>query len=271
MAFNSALFTTFTNGNTLLNNPINASSVNNNNLFLAEPGINNFSFTPSFNLSNVNPYIDVSYNCSNASKSDCSCSTYTSTSISTCIDTSTINTLNNEILTTEYKEVSVINSSGGNNPIYITAADNHIEAITQATDITTLNVNNTIQIQNGETIEYPTQHIDIRSDNSGNRIGLDGNYGEIGNVLVSGGANGSVSWGSTTSGVTLANVLDNGNVAQKNLNMNGFTIENVMLQLDSLNLATNPVTKPYISSSGLVLPITLNGQTYYIQLFTSPP
>jgi len=69
-----------------------------------------------------------------------------------------------------------------------------IGAITGATDATTLNINNTISIQNGETIDNPTQYIEISSDATGNRIALDGAYGTAGQVLTSGGSAGSLSW-----------------------------------------------------------------------------
>jgi len=89
-----------------------------------------------------------------------------------------------------------------------------IGAITQASDATTINVNNAIQIQNGETISTPTQYITISADNSGNRISLDGSYGEVGQVLLSGGENGSLSWGAGGGGSqSLQEVLDVSNVA----------------------------------------------------------
>jgi len=148
-----------------------------------------------------------------------------------------------------------------------------IAAITQASDATTLNVNNSIQIQNGETQSSPIQYITIKSDNSGNRIGLDGNYGDIGNVLVSGGSDGNLVWGSGGGSLvgTLAEVLNNGNTAQRNLDMNGYTIENAVIQLSELNVATDPITIPLLESAGTVVPITLNGTTYYLQLFSEPP
>lgn len=155
----------------------------------------------------------------------------------------------------------------------ITTKIEAIQAITQASNATTLNVNNSISIQNGETQTSPTQHIVIRSDASGNRISLDGDYGSIGNVLVSGGDNGNLVWGSGGGALvgTLGEVLNNGNVASKNLDMNGYMIENAVLELDSLNVATDPVPSPVLNSTGSVLPIVLNGTTYYLQLFSVPP
>ena len=101
-----------------------------------------------------------------------------------------------------------------------------VQALTQATDATTLNVNNAVQIQNGETISNPTQFITIRSDNSGNRISLDGDYGTSGQVLLSGGENGNLSWGTGGGGGvgTIAEVLTEGSNANGNnmTNINEF-------------------------------------------------
>jgi len=90
-----------------------------------------------------------------------------------------------------------------------------IGAITGATDATTLNINNTISIQNGETIDNPTQYIEISSDATGNRIALDGVYGTAGQVLTSGGSAGSLSWADGGGGGTqdIQSVLDEGNTA----------------------------------------------------------
>lgn len=148
-----------------------------------------------------------------------------------------------------------------------------IAALSQASNSTTLNVNNTVQVQYGETTDPPTQTIVISSDASGNRLALDGDYGAVGSVLVSGGDNGNLVWGSGGGALvgTLGEVLNNGNIASKNLDMNGYMIENAILELDSLNIATDPVPSPILTSAGSVIPIILNGATYYIQLFSVPP
>jgi len=49
-----------------------------------------------------------------------------------------------------------------------------IQAISQASNATTLNVNNSVQVQYGETITNPTQKILIPSDADGNKLTLDG-------------------------------------------------------------------------------------------------
>jgi hypothetical protein len=148
-----------------------------------------------------------------------------------------------------------------------------IQAITQASNSTTLNINNSIQVQNGETVSNPTQYVTISSDASGNRISLDGDYGTAGQILSSGGDNGYIYWGTGGGGSvgTLGDVMTNGNIASKNLDMSGFTIENAVIQLTELNVATDPTTLPLLESAGTVIPITLNGTTYYLQLFNSPP
>lgn len=68
---------------------------------------------------------------------------------------------------------------------------------------------------------------------------------------------------------TLGEVMNNGNVASKNLDMDNNTIENAKLNELNLNIDPIPITTS-ITSDGTVIPIVLNGTTYYIQLFREP-
>ena len=89
--------------------------------------------------------------------------------------------------------------------------------------------------------------------------------------MITSDASGKIYWGAGGGGSvgTLADVMNNGNIASKNLNMDNYTIENANLGQLSINI--DPSTIPVIESTGTVIPIVLNGTTYYIQIFTVPP
>ena len=144
-----------------------------------------------------------------------------------------------------------------------------IQALSQASNPTTLNVNNTLQVQFGETVDPPTQFVTLSSDAVGNRLGLNGDYGSVGQVLLSGGATGSLAWGAGGSGSvgSLAEVLDVGAVANQAIDMDGNDLQNV----GQLQFLADPETLPILSSTGTSLKIKMNGVDYYVQLFTVPP
>lgn len=145
-----------------------------------------------------------------------------------------------------------------------------IQSLTQASDDTTLNVNNSVSIQNGETTSLPTQTIVISADASGNRIALNGDYGTAGLVLSSGGNAGDLYWGSGGSPGsvgTLAEVLTNDNVANRDIDM----ADHSVLNINSLSISTAPVATPELDFTRTSIPIVVDGVTYYIGLFTAPP
>lgn len=145
-----------------------------------------------------------------------------------------------------------------------------IQSLTQATNETTLNVNNSVSIQNGETTSLPTQTIVISADASGNRIALNGDYGTTGLVLSSGGNAGDLYWGSgSTPGSvgTLAEVLTNDNVANRDIDM----ADHSVLNINSLSISTAPVATPELDFTRTSIPIVVDGVTYFIGLFTAPP
>ena len=86
----------------------------------------------------------------------------------------------------------------------------YANAISQPTNATTLNVNNTVRIQNGETTTSPTPYVDIIAGAT-TSISLVGNKGTAGQVLTSGGPSGSLTWGSGGGGSvgTLQDVINN--------------------------------------------------------------
>ena len=91
-----------------------------------------------------------------------------------------------------------------------------IGAITSATNATTLNINNTISIQNGETIDNPTQFIIFSADANGNRLCLNGDFGSEGQVLTAG-PDSYLSWVAGGGGSQdLQSVLDEGASASDN-------------------------------------------------------
>ena len=99
-----------------------------------------------------------------------------------------------------------------------------VGALSAAPNPTTLAVNNAISVQNGET--PATQVIELVSDASGNRLLLNGYAGNLGDVLVSGGDGASLVWGAGGGSVvgTLAEVLNNGNVASWPILMSGYDV-----------------------------------------------
>ena len=110
MAFNSALFTTFNNGITLLPTLINVSTINSNTINIAPAGINNFSFSPFLNLSTIGQYIDTSIN-----------------NVST--DNVSTNNVSYDIISPTISptyDIEVENASSGNNPIYIPYTTNQV-------------------------------------------------------------------------------------------------------------------------------------------------
>ena len=105
-----------------------------------------------------------------------------------------------------------------------------------------LNVNDTIQIQNGETATLPHTFVSLSADANLLRMNLcqDGvtdAYGTAGQVLKSGGSAGSMYWGTGGGGSvgTLQDVLTNGNTATLGMTLtdSGFTSSKIKLQNES--------------------------------------
>ena len=96
-----------------------------------------------------------------------------------------------------------------------------VSALSSAYNASTLNVNNAVAIQNGETTGPPTSFISFTAGDDNLRLNLspDGsfnpvNFGTAGDVLHSGGASGSMYWGAGGGGSqNLQQVLDIGNTA----------------------------------------------------------
>ena len=139
-----------------------------------------------------------------------------------------------------------------------------IGPLSSAPNPTTLAVNNALSIQNGETSSMPTQVIELIADASGNRLLLDGYAGNVGDVLVSGGDSSNLVWGTGGGSVvgTLAEVLNNGNVASTSIDMGTHAITNI----SSLSMTTT-LNNGNLTSAISAVPITINGTVYYIQLF----
>jgi hypothetical protein len=142
-----------------------------------------------------------------------------------------------------------------------------IQAITQATNATTLNINNAVRIQNGETEPTaPLQYIQLIADTDGyNKLSLSGDIGTANQVLASGGASGSLAWITGGGGGigTLAEVLNEGAIANQAINMDGNNLQNI----GELQFSNDPTPNKNIYSAGLI-PLTMNGTTYYIQVFS---
>jgi hypothetical protein len=109
-----------------------------------------------------------------------------------------------------------------------------IAALSQASNATTLNINNAITIQNGETSPSPPlQYIKFFADpaDGHNKLSLSGDIGQPNHVLASGGANGSLAWVSGGGGggnnPTLAQVLNEGAVADRDIDMDNNDLLNV--------------------------------------------
>ena len=144
-----------------------------------------------------------------------------------------------------------------------------IAPLSSAPNATTLAVNNAISIQNGETVDNPTQVIELIADNSGNRLLLDGDAGSPNNVLVSGGADGSLFWGTGGGALVgnLAEVMNNGNTASKDILMSNHNISNANnIDAKSISLTTT-LNTANLTSAVSSIPITINGTVYYLQLF----
>jgi hypothetical protein len=138
-----------------------------------------------------------------------------------------------------------------------------LNALSPPSNASTLNVYNTLQIQNEN--ETPTKTIKISSDVSGNRIAIDGDYGLPNRVLTSGGTESDIYWGMGCGGSvgTLGDVLQNGNSANINLNMNNYSINNI----SSISIITPPLSVTCLTDTRLAFPIIINGEIYYIPLF----
>ena len=115
-----------------------------------------------------------------------------------------------------------------------------IQSLSQASNATTLNVNNAVRIQNGETEPSPLlQYIQLIADTDGhNKLSLSGSIGEPNQVLSSGGANGSLAWITSGGGGgigTLAEVLNEGAIADRDIDLDNNDLLNVRVieNLDS--------------------------------------
>jgi hypothetical protein len=115
-----------------------------------------------------------------------------------------------------------------------------IQSLSQASNATTLNVNNAVRIQNGETEPSPLlQYIQLIADTDGhNKLSLSGSVGEPNQILASGGANGSLAWitGGGGGGFgTLAEVLNEGAIADRDIDLDNNDLLNVRVieNLDS--------------------------------------
>jgi hypothetical protein len=142
----------------------------------------------------------------------------------------------------------------------ITNGPDLIKSLSQPTNSSTLNVNNTLQIQNES--DSPTKTIVISSDISGNRIAIDGDYGSANQMLKSGGTEDSVYWGA---GETLSDILTNGHTANKNIDMNSYSIENI----SSVSINTTPIRVSPLTLTGMAFPITIDGTIYYLPLYVN--
>jgi len=65
----------------------------------------------------------------------------------------------------------------------------------------------------------------------------------------------------------LSGVLNIGAIASKSIDMNNFDITNIK----SLDISTAPVATPELNFTRTSIPIVVDGVTYYIGLYTSPP
>jgi hypothetical protein len=156
-----------------------------------------------------------------------------------------------------------------------------ISAISQATNAKTLNINNAVRVQNGETEPTaPLQYIQFLADSADghNKLSLSGSIGTANQVLASGGANGSLAWVTQSGGVatfgTLAQTLNEGAIADRDINMdnndllNVRTIENldaqgyegIMTAQQNYVIRTTPAT-----SQGWGVETWENGAYNYVQ------
>jgi hypothetical protein len=155
-----------------------------------------------------------------------------------------------------------------------------IQALSQASNTKTLNVNNAIRIQNGETEPSPLlQYIQLIADTDGhNKLSLSGDIGQANHVLASGGPNGSLAWVSGGGGggnnPTLAEVLNEGAIADRDIDMDNNDILNVRVieNLDNfgyegvMNAQQNyTVRVAPASSQGWGVETWLNGAYNYVE------
>jgi hypothetical protein len=95
-----------------------------------------------------------------------------------------------------------------------------------------------------------------------------GDAGNTGNVLISEGGKENKWLDPKELTGTLDEVLQNGHTSYStNIDMAGNKIENVVL--DALNLDCSLNIAYNITSSKLILPVVIKGQTYYIELFNN--
>ena len=66
---------------------------------------------------------------------------------------------------------------------------------------------------------------------------------------------------------TLAQVLTNGAIANKSINMNDYAIDNI----SAISISTPPIITSELNFTRTSIPIVVDGVTYYIGLFTAPP
>ena len=98
-----------------------------------------------------------------------------------------------------------------------------VSALSSASNASTLNVNNAVQIQNGETLAPPTSFIGLSAISNNLQMNLCQNgttnsYGNVGQVLKSGGADGSMYWGAGGGGSqSLSETLLIGNTATNDI------------------------------------------------------
>ena len=95
-----------------------------------------------------------------------------------------------------------------------------------------------------------------------------GDAGTTGQVLISQGGQKNTWINSSDLAGTLDEVLQNGHTSySSDIDMSGNKIVNVVL--DALNLDCSLNDAISITSSNLILPVIIQGQTYYIQLFNN--
>ncbi len=94
-------------------------------------------------------------------------------------------------------------------------------------------------------------------------VGEKGATGDRGAMGITGPAGGYVG--------SLSEVLQVGDTADRDINMNGFRLRNALVELHRLNVLVDPETTTSLMSTNLVVPIELNGNHYCIQLFRLPP
>jgi hypothetical protein len=86
------------------------------------------------------------------------------------------------------------------------------------------------------------------------------------NQLLGTDASGNLTYKSQ-SVATLSEVLDSGHTAGQSIDMSNNNITNI----GELQFASAPVSTPVLNQSGTALKIQMNGQDYYIQIYTVPP